>query len=310
MENIVNSMRQVIESGKTMITNNLLAISIEGMNLKLLACQKEKVLDWSITPVNPKFLRGGFVVNPRGLASVINKALSKKGFSKQQRVLASVPGFHSICHTLEFPKIRELRPETVIPQQVRRDLGYSEANNLLFWQPLKSTGIQQSFFVVFVPKEPVVNLIETLKLAGLQPDKIEVNTFALSRAVNQSQAIIIAVEPNSLDSIIVRDNIPLATRSTFLGEGQQDIRSLPTLVTDALDGIMTFYNESHPDNPIPPDIPVHLLGSGVALNPDIVTAVEATLGRSVSQFEPPIVYPTDFPKTELAVNIGLILKEL
>ena len=106
----------------------------------------------------------------------------------------------------------------------------------------------------------------------------------------------------------MRDTIPLTSQSTFWGEAPRDMESLPSLVTDALERITSFHNESNPDNPLPPDIPVYLLGSALPLNPDIVSAVESALGRSVSEFEPPILYPPDFPKAELAANIGLVLK--
>lgn len=293
-----------------MLTRSLLTLSIEGTSLKLLASRGKQVSAWATIPLSPRFSRGGFVVEPQGLASVIRAAVSKKEFSQRHRVLASIPAFHSICRTLELPNLPEVRPDVAIPQQARRDFGYSAESSILRWQPLVSVGGQRRFFIVSVPREPVITLIETLKLAGLHPDKIETTTFALSRAVNQSQAIIVAVEPNGLDSIILKDGIPLAVRSTFSGERPQDSESLPTLVTDALGNIMSFYSESYPDNPLPPDIPVYLLGSSLSLNANIVSAVETDLGRSVSEFEPPVLCPQHFLKAELAVNIGLMLKEL
>lgn len=292
------------------MTKSLLSLSIEGMSLKLLACRGQRVSAWAIIPLNPRLLRGGFVADRQQVASVIKAAVSKKEFSNQRRVLASLPAFHSVCRPLELRNLRKVRPEVVIPQLARRDMGYSAENNLLFWQPLKNYGVHRRFFVISVPKEPVITLVETLKLAGLRPDKIETTTFALSRAVNQSQAIITAVEANSLHSIIMRDTIPLTSQSTFWGEAPRDIESLPPLVADTLERIITFHNESNPDNPLPPDIPVYLFGSALSLNPDIISAVETILGRPVSEFEPPILYPPHFPKTELAVNIGLVLKEL
>ena len=204
----------------------------------------------------------------------------------------------------------EVRPDVVIPQQAKRDMGYSPENSLLFWQGLASHEGWRRFFVLSVPKEPVLNLIKTLKSAGLRPDNIETATFALCRAINQPQAIIIVVEPNSLSSIIMRDAIPVTTQSTFLGEEPREMESLPGLATDALEGIMAFHNESNPDNPLSPDIPVYLFGSAVPVNPDIVSEIEAALGRPVSEFDPPLVYPPDFPKAELAINIGLVLKKL
>ncbi len=289
---------------------NLLSVVIEGMSLKLLACRGEKVITWATIPVNPGFLRGGFVADAKGLAGVIRTALGKKQFSGWGRVFASLPAFHSVCRPMELPKLKEVDPKVAIPQQARRDLGYSAENSLLFWWPLPGGIDRQRFLVISVPKEPVTALMETFKLAKLRPDKVETTTFALSRAVNQTQAIIAAVEPYSLDIIIMRDSVPLIIRSTFLGETPRGIETLPELVADALEPVMSFHNESNPDNPLPPDIPVYLLGSAVSLNPNIISTVEGVLGRPVAVFEPPLVYPEDFPKAELAVNIGLVLKGL
>lgn len=297
-------------SGGEELARSLLTLSIDSMSLKLLASRGEQVSAWSITPINPRFLKGGFVADLQGLASVIRTAVSKQEFSRRHRVLASIPAFHSVCRTLELPNLPEVRPDVAIPQQARRDFGYSAENSILRWKPLASVGGRPRFFIVSVPREPVITLIETLKLAGLHPDSIETTTFSLSRAVNQSQVVIVVVEPNSLDSIILKEGIPLATRSTFLGERPQDSESLTTLATGALDNIVSFYNESYPDNPVSLDIPVYLFGSAVVAASNIVSAVETALGRAVSEFEPPVLYPQDFPKAELAVNIGLMLKEL
>ncbi len=293
-----------------MLTRGLLTLSVEGTSLKLLASRGNRVLAWAVISINPKFLKGGFVADPQGLASVIRAATSEKGFSRRHRVLASIPAFHSVCRTLELPDLPEVRADVAIPQQARRDFGYSAENSILLWQPLASVGGRPRFLVVSAPREPVITLVETFRLAGLHPDRIETVTFALSRAVNQPQAIIVAAEPNGLDSIILKDGIPLATRSTFLGEGPHDPESLTTLVTGALDTIVSFYNESYPDKPMPPDIPVYVLGSALSLNPNVVSAVEMALGRPVSQFEPPILYPEHFLKAEFAVNIGLMLRML
>jgi hypothetical protein len=292
------------------VPKNLFSLSIDGMNLKLLACQDTKVLGWDITPLSPGLLKRGFPADPQRLANVIRTAASKAEFRGRRRVLASLASFYSVCRIMELPSLAGIRPEVTIPQQARRDMGYSAESSLLFWQPLKNGDGQRRFLVVSVPKEPVAILIETLKLAGLRPDKIETSIFALSRAVNRSQAIILAVDPHSLETVIMRDSIPLISRSEFAGETPWNLESLPSVVSDALERIIAFHNESNPDNPLPPDIPVYLLGSAVSLNPDIVSRVGATLGRPLAEFEPPILYPQDFPKAELAVNVGLVLKEL
>ncbi len=226
-----------------------MSLSVEGASLKLMASRGKQVSAWSVTPINPRFLRTGFVADSQGLANVIKAKLDEEGFARRSRVLASIPAFHSISRTLTLPNLKEVRPEVAIPQQARRDYGYSPENNVLQWKPLGNARELRRFFIVSAPREPVISLIETLKLAQLRTHKIETSTFGLSRAVNQPDAVILAVEINSIDSVVLRNGTPLAIRSTFLGERPQEPEKLPGLVTDALDNILSFYHESYPSDP-------------------------------------------------------------
>ncbi|MBI2860804.1 MAG: hypothetical protein HYX91_04775 [Chloroflexi bacterium] len=285
-----------------------LSLSIEGASLRLLVCQGRKAIAWSLTPVSPRLLRNGFVASPEGIAGVIKEAVTgKKEFAGERGVIAALPAFHSVSRIINVPDLPGVRPEEVIPQHARRDMGYPSGNSLLKWQRLPSLAGQHSYFVVSVPREPVMALMHALSLAGLAASKIDTTTFALSRAVNSPEAIIASVEPDSLESIILRDSIPLAARSTFMGSSTQP-GAMPGLVTDALDRIISFYTESNPDKSLAHDIPVYLLGS--ALSPEVTAAVETFLGRSVAPFQPPLLCPAGFPGAEMAVNVGLVLKEL
>lgn len=290
-------------------SKKLLSLSTDGANLKLLACRGGKVSAWSITPFNPRFLSGGFIANPEGLAEVIKAALRKEGLSGQRRVIASIPAFHSVSRFLEIPAAREILPEVAIPQQARREMGYSPEGSILCWHPVGTIAGKRRYLVLSAPKEPVITLIDTLKLARLRPQMIETSSFALVRAVNQTQSIIAAVEPNSLDIVITSESLPLVSQSTFFGEEPMSIDALPSLLTDALNRIIAFYNDTRPDKPLSADTPSYLFGSAVSLNPEIAAAFETALGHPVSEFHPPLLYPPDFPRAEMAINIGLVLKE-
>ncbi|MCL0076422.1 hypothetical protein M1O12_00055 [Dehalococcoidia bacterium] len=287
----------------------LLSLSTDGANLKLLACRGGKVSAWSITPFNPGFLSGGFIANPEGLAEVIKTALSKEGLDGRGQVIASIPAFHSVSRFLEIPGTKEIPPEVAIPQQARREMGYSPEGSLLCWHPLGTTAGKRRYLALSAPKEPVITLIDTLKLAGLRPHTIETSSFALVRAVNQTRSIIAAVEPNSLDIVITSESVPVVSQSTFFGEEPMSADALPSLLTDALDRIVTFYNDTRPDKPLSADTPSYLFGSALSLSSEIAAAFETALGHPVSEFQPPLLYPPDFPRAEMAINIGLVLKE-
>lgn len=288
----------------------LLSLSIEGASLRLLACRGHKVVAWSITPVNPRFLRGGFISNPEGLATVITNALKKARLGGKRRVIASLPGFHTMCRILSLPPSREIRPQNALPQLARREMAFSPERSSLFWQRLPNGGARRRFLALSVPTESITVLVNTLKLARLRPWRIETKPFALARVVNQPDAIIAALESNSLDIVITRGAIPIVTQSTLLGEEARDTEALPPLLSSALMRITTSYNDSNPDEPLPTDMPLYLFGSSLSLNPDIASAAESALGYSVSEFNPPLLYPPDFPKGELATNMGLVLREL
>jgi hypothetical protein len=187
-------------------------------------------------------------------------------------------------------------------------MGYSPEGSILCWHSLGTTAGKRRYLVLSAPREPVITLIDTLKLAGLRPQMIETSSFALVRAVNQPHSIIAAVEPNSLDIVITSESVPVVSQSTFFGEKPVSTDALPSVLTDALYRIITFYNDTMPDRPLS-DTPSYLFGSARSLSPEIAAAFETGLGHPLSEFQPPLLYPPDFPRAEMAINIGLVLKE-
>ncbi|MDP2952776.1 MAG: hypothetical protein Q8O76_05625, partial [Chloroflexota bacterium] len=235
------------------------------------------------------------MVDPEGLAGVISNALKKEGLGRQKQVIASLPGLHSLTRIVELPLTRELRPELAIPQMARREMGFSPESNFIFWRPVGVSRLRRRFFVFTAPKEPAATLVETLKLAGLRPVQIETKPFALARAVNQPEAMVVDLESNGLDIVVVRAGLPVVTQSAFLGEEAQEGEALLAIVRDTLDRVVSSYNDGNPDNPLPPGLPYYLVGASFSLNPDLAEALAGVLGHPPSQFTPPLLHPADFP---------------
>ena len=290
-------------------SREVLSLSLGGGSLKLLACRDHRVLGWGITPITRGLLREGFVSDSEGFAGVIREMLSEKGFSRRWRAIASLPAFHSVCSLMEVPNSRDVRSDIVIPQQAKRQMGYSAENSLLFWQRLKKTAARQQFLVLSVPREPVITLFDAIKLAGLHITDIEPCSFSLARAVNQPNAIIVSVEMSSLDIVVIVDAIPVATQSRFLVNEPLNDDMFRLNITDAIANTIVSYDDAHPGRPLPADIPLCLVGSALPLYPDIVSVVKANSRNPILEFSPPILHSEDFPVGEMAVNIGLALRE-
>lgn len=287
---------------------NRLSLSIEGTTLRILACEGRNISNWANIPFNPALLRNGFIANSKGMAQVIKNALGGKKL-RHKKVIAALPGFQSLSRIITLPGTREVNPKVVLPREAGRLMPVSMENSYLFWQAVEGDESQQSFFVLAVPKRPLLRLVETLRLAGLRPAKIDIASLALARAVNSSDAIIANAENNGIDIVIVRDDIPYVMRSVFSGEEPIPLESLAPRVVEELGRNVGHYNETNRDNPLPPNLPVYLCGA-CAIDPDLPSMVQREIGYPVEEVKSVLKSPRDFPTAQMMVNMGLMLKEL
>lgn len=284
----------------------IISLTIEGNTLRVVACEGQRILAWKNIPFNPALLRGGFVANAPGLAQVLRSALQDV---KPGRAIVALPGFQGVSRVISLPKVRRLRPAVAVPREARRLMTVSLDNNYLFWQPVSSTGAQQRFFVLAVPREPLLALIDALRQAGLRPWRMETKPLALARAVNQGQAVVCSLENNSLDVVIVFDHIPVVIRSLFMGEEPLEQEVLLSRFVDEVRRTIAFYNDTNRGNPLPQTVPVYLCGA-LAGYPEVGREIQSATGHPMGQVNAVLSLPPDFPLSQMMVNLGLVMKVL
>lgn len=288
-----------------------LSICIEGTTLRILACEEDTINKWANIPFNPALLKNGFIANPKEMAKVIKNALNGKDISEKnyKKAIAALPGFQSLSRVISLPKARDVNPKVVLPREANRLMPISPENSYLFWQEVEGDVAQRTFFVLAVPKQPLLRLVETLRLAGLKPAKIDIAPLALARAVNSSDAIIANAENNGIDIVIIRDHIPYVMRSIFSGEEPMPLESLAPRVIEELGRNVSYYNETNRDNPLLSNVPVYLCGA-CAIDTDLPSMVQSEIGHAVGEVKQILKSPQDFPTAQMMVNMGLMLKEL
>ncbi|MBE0415121.1 MAG: pilus assembly protein PilM [Dehalococcoidia bacterium] len=291
-----------------MADKRIISLSIEGTTLRILTFTKGSVEAWNSVPLDPKFLAMGHVVDPQGLGGVIKNALEGRD-SLTGRVVCALPGLRTMSRLISVPKVGKKELPEVISREVRRLMAVSEADNYLHWQSIPAETDLMRFFVLAVPKEPLHALMEALREAGLKPRAIDLKPLALMRAVNKKDAIIANGESNSVELVIVVDDVPTLMRSVFLGEGVVSQDYAVSRISDELGRTIAFYNDTNPDNPLDPEVPVYLTGAA-ASGVSFALNVTALIGRPVQPLDPPLPYPENFPVAEFMVNLGLILKLL
>lgn len=284
----------------------IVALSIEGTDLRLLYSLGNVVESWDSVPFDPQILKVGQVADSEGLAGVIRGAMEGRDVSKSQ-VVCALPGLRSVSRVITIPKVSNKEMPTVVPREINKLMTVSDEDNFLHWQPLSTEADQMHVFVLAVPKEPLMAMMSSLNMADMTPSALDLKPLALARAVNQKDAIIATGESNSMELVIVVDDVPVLMRSVFLGEGVVTQDYAVGRISDELGRTILTYNEINKDTPLDPEIPIYLTGAAASGVPFALN-VAALTGRTIQPLEPPVVYPEGFPLADFMVNVGLVLK--
>jgi hypothetical protein len=284
----------------------ILALSIEGNDIRLLSYANNAVDSWKSVPFDANLLKMGQVADPVGLGEIIKSAV--EGIEAGRcYVLCAMPGLRSVSRIISVPNVSKKDMESLIPREVRRTMTVSEEDNYFHWQALPVEAAQARVFVLAVPKEPMALLLQALSNAGIRPSQVDLKPLALMRAINQKDAIIANCEGNSMELVIVSDDIPVLIRSVFLGEGVANQDYAVGRISDELGRTVVTYNEINKERPLDQDVPIYLTGAAASGVPFALN-VAALTGRTVQPLESPVTVPEDLPLAEYMVNIGLILK--
>ncbi len=297
-----------LQIGGRMAGKRIIALSIEGTDLRLVCFYNNSIESWDSVSFEPQLLREGQVADPEALGGVIKSALEGREVSRSQ-VVCAIPELRAVSRVISMPKLGPKELETVVPREVRRLMRVSEEDNYLHWQALPTETDRTQVFVLAVPKETVLAFTEALRAGGVRPRALDLRSLALVRAVNQKDAIIANGESNSVELVIVVDDVPVLIRSVFLGEEVVTQDYAVGRISDELGRTIVTYNEINKDNPLDPAVPVYLSGA-MAGGVTFALNVAALTGRTVQPLEPPIACPEDFPLAGFMVNVGLILKLL
>jgi len=295
------------KGGATRATGKrILALSIEGNDIRILSYSNNAVDSWKSVPFGANLLKMGQVADPVGMGEVIKSAVEGIDTARCY-VLCAMPGLKSVSRIISVPNVNKKDMEALIPREVRRTMTVSEEDNYFHWQVLPVEAAQARVFVLAVPKEPMSLLLQSLSNAGLHPSQIDLKPLALMRAINQKDAIIANCEGNSMELVIVSDDIPVLIRSVFLGEGVANQDYAVGRISDELGRTVVTYNEINKERPLDQDVPIYLTGAAASGVPFALN-VAALTGRTVQPLEAPVTVPADLPIAEYMVNIGLILK--
>ncbi|MSP13120.1 MAG: hypothetical protein EXR62_09195 [Chloroflexi bacterium] len=287
-----------------MQSREVITLNFEGSSIRLLTAKNGAVEKFELDTLSPGQVKDGMIMDPVGVGVVINTLFAKVGISKQ-RVVTCMTGLRAIPRRLTLPKLPANVMEGAIRREARREMPLSPDELYLSWQILEDTGSNLDIYLLGVPRDLLDSQVQALRAAGIKPEVMDLKPFALIRAVNMKDVAIGDLESDSLDVMVVVNDIPHIMRTIALGE--EDTLDKAQRLAEELRRTIKFHNDNQPDLALPADAPVVLTGSLIT-DTTLFNIVQSQLDHPVMLPESPLSTPPGFPSATYMVNIGLALK--
>ena len=283
------------------------SLYVDDAAIYALLSRGRQVLKWASSPLESGLVVQGVIQNEDAVAAKVAELWQSLGI-KTKKVIAGISGIGYLYRTITIPELpKELLPEAVA-REASTTLGISIADVYISWQIISFVPGELTIYVAALPRSLVDTLVSTLRKAGLDPYLADLKPLCLARTATETTAVMVDVQPGSLDIVILVNNMPEVVRSLPLTLEASLEENLDT-IAEELSRSVIFYNSAHADKPIAPGVPISVSGE-LAEREDVWERISGGQRRPVQVMPLPMAVPEGFPSARYLTNIGLALKEV
>ncbi len=216
-----------------------LGIEVAADRLNIVRLRKQgqviKLVTFITTPMPEGIIQEGRIVDPVGLAELIQGTLTSANLTKVRRVATSIPGRDAVTRLIPVPAEvdeQELR-DVVLNQEAGLFLPFPREDADVDYQKLglfiDEDGIEKvQVLLVATRREVTDSYLNTFERAGLEVDVLETSSLSLIRTVrtqlrhftSQEAVAIVNIESESTEICIVLDGVPQFSRTVSIGTYQ------------------------------------------------------------------------------------------
>src|SRR3972149_7400323 len=182
-------------------------LSISDRRIKALSVKGRQVNKWGSLALAGGLVKDGLILQPEAVGEAIASLFKSAGIPKE-KVIASLGGLAFTYRFINLPRMKSNLLEEAVRRAARKEISLPLDELYLSWQLLPGRGDEQTYFVLGVPRRFVDALAETLKIAGIAPYLMDLQSLALARAANRSDAIVVNMEPDCFDIVFIAGGIP------------------------------------------------------------------------------------------------------
>ncbi|MBN1856847.1 MAG: pilus assembly protein PilM [Dehalococcoidia bacterium] len=288
------------------MARDAVSIYVDDSAIRVLGLSGRRPKQWFTEPLDAGLVRDGLIVDEAEVARRIRALWAAQGIGAR-RVVAGISGINCLYRYITLPELPGGLLQEAVSREASRAFGMPVDQLYIAWQALPSKPGETLAYVVASSRNTVDGLIRTLRQAGLNPYLMDVSPIAICRAVAETNALIIDLQPSTLDIIVKMDGLPEVIRSIAVPSGDLEEASL-TITRQELQRAMTFYNSGHADKPIADAIPI-LVAGRLTEKPELWPKLLGMVERRIEPVKTPVDEADGFAAQSYLPAIGLGLKE-
>lgn len=283
----------------------LTTLNISSDAVRYLVARGGTIVDWGKMPL-PGIMHNGIIRQPETAGARIKSLFASKKLPSE-RVVLSFNGLPFSYRLISLPKMAQPALSEAVTRAARQELPLSLGDMYLSWQAFPDGREEWECLVLGVTPPPVDALIRTLAAAGVRPCILDIKHLLLSELNRRRDGIIVDFEPDFAHITLVTGGIPSGMHTVPSSGPTAQLGDAIGKLAGELTRMVGFYNDSHPEQPLPETATLFLTGE-LSADPAVAESIQGETGYRVVPLVPPLDVSPGLPVHEYAANLGAVLK--
>ncbi|MEK7681369.1 MAG: pilus assembly protein PilM, partial [Chloroflexota bacterium] len=299
----------VLGAFERLVDRRTVTLSVEAGAVRMVVFRGSRVVTWATAPLPAGVVRDGAVENQEALEEAVNVLLLPEGLERTRRMLLAIPGSRAMLRTIALPDIKGDVLKEAIPRLARTELPVALEDVYLFWRTLPARDGQRTLFLLGVLRGIMQSHVRALGALGLRPRLVDIRPFALAKAANRTDCLIVDIVPHGFDIVVVARGVPVLVRSLNAPPGEASPEQQAARISEEVGLTLQFY-ESGERNGVSLQQASLVITGNKASEPPLEELLRKSVDLPLEPLRVPLDYPEDFPVAEYAANLGLALQSM
>ncbi|MBI4236645.1 MAG: PilN domain-containing protein [Chloroflexi bacterium] len=284
-------------------------LSVEADAVRMVVFRGSRVVSWATMPLPAGTIRDGAVEDQQALRDIVRALLVPEGLETTRRLLVTIPGNRAMLRTVALPDIKENVLKDAVPRLARTELPVALEEVYLFWRTLPGQDGHRTLFFLGVLRGIMQSHVRAIHELGLRPRRVDIRPFALAKAANRKECLIVDIASGGLDIVVVAGGVPVMVRSLGPTPGETSSEKRASRISEEIGRTLQFH-ENEERKGVSLRQASLLITGDMASEPLLADLLRKSVALPLEPIKVPLDCPEGFPVAEYAANLGLALQSM